>query len=74
MGGAAAAAAGGVPTGPGACSSDSSSSSALAHLEAVLDHARSRGRHVVLVNNCPEMQWEPTTREWCNLASYVNLR
>ena len=59
---AAAAAAGGGGCGGAAGSSDSSAT-ALAHLEAVLDHARSKGRHVLLVNNCPEMQWEPTTRE-----------
>jgi hypothetical protein len=60
---AAAAAAGGASgLGGGGCSTDSSAT-ALAHLEAVLDHARSKGRHVLLVNNCPEMQWEPTTRK-----------
>lgn len=57
-----AAAAGGGGGGRGAGSTDSSAT-ALAHLEAVLDHARSKGRHVLLVNNCPDMQWEPTTRE-----------
>lgn len=58
---AAAAAAGTAAAGAGAGSNDSSAT-ALAHLEAVLDHARNKGRHVLLVN-CPGMAWEPTTRE-----------
>jgi hypothetical protein len=62
---AAAAEAAGSARGGGGAGSTDSSATALAHLEAVLDHARSKGRHVLLVNNCPEMQWEPTTRECC---------
>lgn len=36
---------------------------AIAHLEGGLERAWQRGRPLVLVNNCPDMSWEPTSSE-----------
>jgi hypothetical protein len=52
----------GHTVGSSAAGSSDSSQTQLRHLEAVLEHARTKGRHVVLAN-CERMDWQPTTRE-----------
>lgn len=49
----------------GATSGDSSAceQAAVAQLEAGLERAWQRGRPLVLVNNYPDMSWEPTSSE-----------
>ena len=48
---------------------ESSDRSGLVQLEAGLERARARGRPLLLVHNCPEMTWEPTSSAHHNCSS-----